>query len=319
MNEIGRKIVDKLIELHGSLNFIIAFLPYKRSMWNSMESVFEECRASGIEAHCMPIPYYCMDENHEVDHAASDYDLFGDIAEPIGELERIHPDYIAIHYQYEDHNKVTNMLPEYFTSVLKEKYQCKIIYLPYGIFGNQPRYALQPGCRDVDYAFLESDDAVNLFLSGWQTQGVDFSGRVFSFGSAKLDAMGKLKREIPEEWADIIGDRSVTLVCNSLGPFLSDPGRLTLYRHYISNELGAGRAVIFRPHPLMRATIKSMRPGQAQAYDAFMSWAHTRDRVIVDESEYLERALGIADRLISDPSSVLTMWQATDREWEVMG
>ena len=318
MNEIGRKITDKLIELHGSKDFTIAFLPYKRSMWNSMESVYEECRASGIDAHCYPIPYIRMKENKEPDYIDTDYDLFGKIAEPIETLTD--PDYIAIHYQYEDHNKVTNMLPEYFTKALKDRYHCKIVFLPYGIYGGQMRYSLQPGCRHVDYAFLESADAVSLFISGWQTQGVDFTGRVFSFGSPKLDAMGKLKRKIPEEWEDIIGNSSVTLICNSLGPFLTEPFRhLTMYHQHICEEIREGRAVIFRPHPLLRTTMKSMMPGMEQDYDAFIAWAHKQEGVIVDESEYLERAFGIADRMISDVSSVIPMWQMTGKPLEVMG
>ena len=50
MNEIGKRIADKLAEIHGSRDFSIAFLPYKRSMWNSMESVYTECWSSGARA-----------------------------------------------------------------------------------------------------------------------------------------------------------------------------------------------------------------------------------------------------------------------------
>lgn len=312
MNDIGRKIVDKIIELHGSTDFKIAFLPYKRSMWNSMESVYEECVASGIDAHVYPIPYLRMKENKEPDYLDTDFDLFGDIAERYEELTAT--DYACIHYQYEDQNKVTNMIPKFFTSAIKERYGCKIIFLPYGIYGNQQRYSIQPGCRDIDYAFLESDDAVNLFISSWLIQGVDFSGRVFSYGSPKLDAMGKLKKDLPEEWEKIIGGRSVTLICNSLGPFLADPlRRLDLYKAQARAEVSEGRAVIFRPHPLLRTTIRSMKPMPEYRYDHMLNDLRRMERVIIDESEYLERAMAAADRMISDPSSVLAMWKATGK------
>jgi len=319
MNEIGRRIVDKLIELHGGTGFTMAFLPYKRSMWNSMESVFEECKASGIEVHCMPIPYYRMKENKQIDYIDSDFDLFGQIAEPIENLADIKPDYIAIHYQYEDHNKVTNMLPEYFTKALKDRYHAKIVYLPYGIYGTNKVFSLQPGCRHIDYGFLEDKTAEEIFIAGWLTRGVDFTGRVFGFGSPKLDAMQKLTRDIPEEWSDIIGDRSVTLVCNSLGTFLTDPSKaIERYETSVIRELYLGHAVIFRPHPLLRTTIKSMRPDTAERYEGFLETIQLNN-VIVDESENLERALGIADKLISDPSSVIPMWKVTGRPWEVLG
>ena len=316
MNEIGRRITDKLIEIHGSKDFSIAFLPYKRSMWNSMESVFEECKASGIDAHCYPIPYICLKENKQIDYISTDYDLFEE-AEPIERLH--HATYIAIHYQYEDHNKVTNMLPQYFTKALKERYGAKIVFLPYGIGMGEKHFALQPGCRYVDYAFLESEDQAERFIAGWMTQGVDFNGRCFGFGSAKLDAMGKLTKDIPDIWDEIIEGRSVTIVLNSLGPFLSDPfGHIDQYEAHITRELYEGHAVIFRPHPLLRTTIKSMRPDTMQRYNTFIEGIRIKDHVIVDESEYLERALGIADKMICDMSSVLPMWQCTGKPWEVL-
>lgn len=318
MNEIGRKITDKLIEIHGSADFSIAFLPYKRSMWNSMQSVYEECIASGIDAHVYPIPYLRMKENKQPDYIDSDFELFGDIAERIEELTEV--DYAAIHYQYEDHNKVTNMLPKYFTKAIKDRYHCKIIFLPYGIYGNQQRYSLQPGCRDIDYAFLESDDAANLFISGWQTQDVDFSGRIFSYGSPKLDIARKCSKQIPDGWSDRIGNRPVTLVCNSLGPYLEDPYQhILLYTVTVKEEVDKGSAVIFRPHPLLTTTIKSMVPGTEWRYIQMLNEFRAMSHVIVDESEYLERAMAAADKLISDPSSVIPMWRATGRPWVILG
>ena len=317
MNEIGRKITDKLIELHGSTEFSIAFLPYKRSMWNSMKSVYEECKASGIDAHVYPIPYIRLKQNKEVDYMDTDFAMFGDIAEPIETLK--HADYIAIHYQYEDHNRVTSMKPEYFTKALKERYGAKIIFLPYGIGMGQGHFALQPGCRDIDYAFLEDENNAERFIAGWLTQGIDFNGRCFGLGSAKLDMCRELTKVIPPEWVDWIGDMSVTLVCNSLAPFLGNPiQRIGLYQHYIGNEIGAGRAVIFRPHPLLKQTIISMVPQVMPYYEKFESWLDTRDRVIFDKSEYLERAIAASDYLISDQSSVVYMWAETGKEYKII-
>lgn len=316
MNEIGRKITDKLIELHGSAEFTIAFLPYKRSMWNSMQSVYEECLASGIDAHCYPIPYCRLKQNKELDYIDNDFDLFGDIAEPIEKLQRA--DYLAVHYQYENNNKVTNMLPEYFTKALKERYHAKAIFLPYGIYGKNTRFVLQPGCRYIDYAFVESQDAEQVFVSAWQTQGVNFEGRCWGYGSPKLDIAARLTKEIPEEWRDIIGDRYVVLVLNSLGPYLScPPKRLELYRTHCAEQIAKGNAVIFRAHPLLRTTIKSMVPSTAEMYEEFIAWAKSNG-VIVDETEYLERAMSAADFLISDGSSVITMWQQTGKGMKII-
>lgn len=312
---IGKKIANKIIEIHGSKDFEIAFLPYKRSMWNSMSSVYYELKDLGVKVHCMPIPYLRLKANKEVDYYDTDFSLFGDIAEPIEMLDK--PDYIVIHYQYENNNKVTGMLPEYFTKTLKDRYGAKIIYLPYGIGMGLGHFALQPGCRDIDYAFLESEDMAERFIAGWKLKGVDFEGRVFGYGSAKMDAVIGLKREIPDEWKSIIGDRQVLLITTSLGAFLTNPRERMMY--YMQNVGGnlKQNAIIFRPHPLMRQTIKSMVNYCLYDYERMLNDFRSAG-VIVDESEYLERAIAASDYLISDPSSVVEMWKVTGKPYTII-
>lgn len=322
MNKIGRKITDKLIEIHGSADFTIAFLPYKRSMWNSMESVYEECIRSRADAHCIPIPYYRMKENREKDYIDSDFEYFGNIAEPVEILEEIKPDFIAIHYQYNGQNIVTNMLPEFYTENIKERYNCNIIMLPYGLdttteidtVGHMP-----PGLVAVDYVFCNSETNRINCINAWKKYGIDYSDRVFAFGSPKIDTMFKLQSEKPKEWASIIGTKKVALVINSLGPYLGQPyEKIKRYEQVICEQVEKGHAVIFRPHPLLRTTIKCMRADTASVYDRFVKNICKMEGVIYDESEYLERALSVADLMISDPSSVLAMWQATGKPYEVI-
>lgn len=303
MNEIGRKITEKLIEIHGSTDFVIGFLPYKRSMWNSMESVYQECRNAGAEAYILPLPYYLMPEKKIV----CERDLFPEALD-ISLLDKIGFDFLAIHYPYDGNNRVTSMLPEYYTAELRN--YGKVIFIPYscspGIFTR-----LHSGLANIDYAFLTSEAERNAFITEWQAHGVDFSGRVFGYGSPKMDAMAKLEQGK--------GEYLTTLIINSLGPYLSAPfRRLELYREHITNEIGRGRRVIFRPHPLLRQTIKSMRPDTMAMYEDFISWCESQDLVEVDETEYLEEALEQADYLISDPSSVLEMWISTGREFRII-
>ena len=316
MNDIGRKITNKIIELHGSTDFMIAFLPYKRSMWNSMQSVYEECIASGIDAHVFPIPYYRMKSGRQVDYIDNDRDLFGDIAEDIDTLASLHPNYIVIHYQYQDHNAVTNMLPEYFTSALKERYHCKIIFIPYGIgLGEFNRhFIIQPGLYDIDYAFVESEENAQQFIEEWAKHGVDFTGRVFGYGSPKLDMATSNTGTYPEEWRHIIGDRPVTLVATSLSTYLVDPVQaINSYKAAVVNEVRDGNAVIFRPHPLLRTTINAMRSTSEPLYNSLMESFRNMEHVIIDESEYLENAFHVADKLVSDPSSLISMWLPTGK------
>ena len=133
MNEIGRKIADKLIEIHGSTDFRIAFLPYKRSMWNCMESVYEECQKSGAAAYCIPIPYYRIVQG-EIEALDSDRKLF-DNGRSISFLEQNKFDFVVIHYPYDDKNKVTRMCSAFYTSELR-KYG-KVVYIPYSYLSDK--------------------------------------------------------------------------------------------------------------------------------------------------------------------------------------
>ena len=299
MNEIGRRITQKLIELHGSSDFIIGFLPYKRSMWDCMESVYEECRAAGAVAYILPLPYYRMRGRKVVDKIDSDADLFPDALD-ISMLEKISFDFLVIHYPYDDRNIVTSMLPPYHTAELR-KYG-KVVFIPYscspGLFTR-----VHAGLANVDYAFLCSDAECEAFIEAWLYHEIDFSGRVFGYGSPKMDAMQKC------------GSGSATLLINSLAPFLAEPFiRLSKYKDAIQRELDRGREVIFRPHPLLRQTLISMRPDALPEYDDLLLWIHGTDHAEVDESEDLEAALSRADFMIADQSSVLEMWQSAGRE-----
>lgn len=302
MNEIGRRIADKLIEIQRTKDFTIAFLPYKRSMWNCMESVYEELRASGVRTYCIPIPYYLMKGPKEAERVVCEKDLF-EYGHDVSLLDKIKADFIVIHYPYDHNNIVTGMLSEYHTAELRKR--AKVVYIPYSCT-NMRQLRIQPGIANIDYAFVNTEAEAEAFVREWLEFGIDFSGRVFGLGSPKMDAIRKCEH------------REGTLVINSLAPFLKDAfGRIELYRKVIGEELDAGHRVIFRPHPLLRQTIRSMRLDTQEAYNRLIEWI-VENGAIVDESEYLEKALSEADYLISDPSSVLEMWQSTGRGYKII-
>ena len=304
MNEIGRRITNKLIKIHGSADFRIAFLPYKRSMWDSMASVYEECWNREAAPYIIPLPYYRM-INGEIERTDCDRELFEN-AYDITMLKAAEFDFVVIHYPYDKYNKVTRMLPDYYTAQLR-KYG-NVVYIPYSCTSMR-QLRVQPGLANIDYAFLPSEADSEAFVTEWKELGIDFSGRVFGFGSPKMDAIQKCVHEEPTHTA---------LIATSLASYLNNPlGKLEQYKAVIIEQMAAGYTVVFRPHPLLRQTIKSMRPDTEHKYIELIEWAKSLG-VYVDETEYLERALREADILISDPSSVLQMWQSTRREYKVL-
>ena len=322
LNENGRKITNKLIELFGSNDFTIAFLPYKKSMWNCMESVYEECKAAGAETHVMPIPYWRMKENMKPDFIDSDFDAFGSIAENVRNLPDIDPDFLVVHYPFDNHNKVTQMLPEFHLKNLKAKYpDARLVYIPYYIATGKKGFRIHSGIQNVDLIFLHTEWERDACIAEWEKVGIDFRGRVFAFGSPKVDAAFKAmdNAQVPQEWQQALNGLPVTLVLNSLESYLLDPlPRIETYKQYIMREVNKGNAVIFRLHPLLKTTIKSMWPESEPAFDRFIKEISRLPHVVVDDTEELERTLGISDYLISDKSSVVPMWQATGKPFELM-
>lgn len=301
MNEIGRKIKDKLCEIYRSDNFRIAFLPYKRSMWNSMQSVYEECVNSGIETYCMAMPYIRKAGRRMPE--ILDKDTFENAID-IDRLPELKTDFVVIHYPYDGNNTVTSMIPKYYTAELKKYGQ--VVYIPYSCT-NMRQLRVQPGIANVDYAFVGSETEAEEFVREWAELGVDFSGRVFGLGSPKMDAAAKLET-----------GSGTTVIINSLGPFLTAPFyKLEAYRANVISEIHEGRKVIFRPHPLLRQTIRALRPDTEAEYDKLLEDIKAAGG-IVDETEYLEETLGMADYMIADPSSVVQMWQSTGRRCRII-
>ena len=98
----------------------VVFLPYKASMWDSLESVWEKANADPcIEAKVIPIPYY--DKNPDGSFGKLHYE--GEEFPPYVpiihydsyDFEKSHPDEIYIHNPYDNWNVVTSVHPLFYS------------------------------------------------------------------------------------------------------------------------------------------------------------------------------------------------------------
>ena len=117
----------------------IVFLPYKASMWDSLESVWRKLDADpDVTARVIPIPYY--DKNPDGSFKQLHYEgtqFPADIPIELYEdydLEAFHPDAIYIHNPYDEANYVTSVHPKYYSSVLKKQTE-ELVYIPYFVLG----------------------------------------------------------------------------------------------------------------------------------------------------------------------------------------
>ena len=111
------------------------FLPYKASMWDSLESVWQAAEEDeNCNAYVIPIPYY--DRNPDGSFGEMHYEgaLYPEYV-PIThyeeyDLKERRPDMIYIHNPYDGQNLVTSVHPAFYSDKLKQYTEC-LVYIPY--------------------------------------------------------------------------------------------------------------------------------------------------------------------------------------------
>lgn len=68
-------------------------------------------------------------------------------------------------------------------------------------------------------------------------------------------------------------------------------------------------ALLWRPHPLLQATIETMRPEIKEAYDQILSDFQTEGWGIYDDTAELNRAIALSDAYYGDASSLVQLCQ----------
>ena len=130
-NKVYKLLRQKLIKVGNSLrNDIpirkeIVFLPYKASMWDSLESVWKAADADpNCDAYVIPIPYYDKNPDGSFRKMYYEGDQYPDYI-PVTKYDEfdfeVHrPDVIYIHNPYDDFNLVTSVPPFFFSKNLKK-------------------------------------------------------------------------------------------------------------------------------------------------------------------------------------------------------
>ena len=72
-------------------------------------------------------------------------------------------------------------------------------------------------------------------------------------------------------------------------------------------------ALLWRPHPLIRATIQSMRPELLEEYDAIVANYKKEGWGIYDDTADLNRAIVISDAYYGDWSSLVELYRHTEK------
>ena len=343
MAELEEGICKKLPERKE-----VVFLPYKASMWDSLESVWMAAdKDPDCDAYVIPIPYYDKKPDGSFGEFHYEGDLYPDYV-PVTDyreydLKERHPDMIYVHNPYDEFNTVTSVAPEFYLKKIKD-YTDKLVYIPYFVLeeinpddqkaiDEMSHFCFLPGTLYVDEVIVQSENMrqiyINEFMKAAEERNMsvnraEIEKKILGLGSPKFDKVINTKKEdldIPEEWLQIIQKpdgswKKVVFYNTSVTAFLQNSEQMINKIKDVLNVFQENKddvALLWRPHPLMISTIESMRSELLVEYQKIVQDYKDGDWGIYDESTDLDRAIVISDAYYGDLSSVVQLCKKDEK------
>lgn len=319
----------------------IVFLPYKASMWDSLEGAYRKAlEDKRNKVSVIPIPYY--DKNPDGSFGRMYWEI-GDYPKDVEvisykeyDLKRHHPAEIYIHNPYDEGNHVTSVFPYYYSKNLKQ-FTDKLIYIPYFVL--EEINSSNPQCVEAyshlaqvsavinaDLVIVQSENIRKFYVESMVMAGGEelreyFGNKITVGASSKIEKVINAKESdfvIPDEWKNILytpeGDkRKVMLYNTSVSSFLRDSDKMLLKIKSALNVFKENKgsiALLWRPHPLMESTIRAMRPELLDDYFEIVRIYREEGWGIYDDTSDLDRAIFLADAYYGDASSLVTLCKA---------
>lgn len=290
----------------------IFFLPYKASMWDSLESVWKA--ADEDKEHCiayvMPIPYADLTPEHTVAEWHCERDQFPKDVPTVKwedfDLQEIHPDVIFIHNPYDNCNLVTSVESRYYSFNLKPCTDI-LVYVPYYATagGMAEGQSLCSAYQHVDYIVIQSKKYRKFFDAELPDE------KFLPLGSPKFDKVIRLCSNPPEppaEWREKLRGRKVFFYNTSLAGFLDCVSIFLQKLEYVFSIFRHRKDVclLWRPHPLLEATLKSMRPEFVPEFERIRDRYLAEDFGIYDKTPDIEKTIALSDVYIGDGGTSVT-------------
>ena len=351
--KVSKKIQKQLTKLYSGIKYDmpedrkeVVFLPYKASMWDSLESVWEAADADeNTDAYVIPIPYF--DKNPDGSFKEEHYE--GDLYPknvPITrydtyDLETRRPDVIYIHNPYDECNYVTSVHPYFYSKNLR-KFTDKLVYIPYFVLpeiepddqeavDNMKHFCFMPGTIYADQVIVQSEKMRTIYIDEYRKaakemdllyEHVDRSfleKKFLGLGSPKLDKVSNTKKEnleIPAEWLKVITRpdgswKKIVFYNTSVSALLHHDEKMLRKMESVIEMFKKNQeevALLWRPHPLIQATIESMRPRLWKEYKALVEKYRQEGFGIYDDSADMDRAVVVSDAYYGDRSSVVQLY-----------
>lgn len=317
----------------------VVFFPYKASMWDSMESVWEAaCKDPDCDVYVVPLPYYDKKTDGSLDKMHYEGNEFPDYV-PVTSWEKYAvsercPDIAYIHNPYDNANRVTSIHPDFYAKELK-KYVGLLVYIPYFITqGDVPtHFCVLPGTLFSDKVIVTTEKEKNTYineLKKFETEN-NCSGKFGNLeekflilGSPKVDKVLSTTRDnvtVPKEWHDLIikpdGSRKKVILYNTtIQPLLNHKEEYLDKIQEVLNFFYEKRdeyTLLWRPHPLMETTLSSMLPGLYERYKKILVEYNNKAFGIYDDTADIHRAIALSDAYYGDKGSVAVLYKETGK------
>lgn len=322
--EISKKMKELISD---SIVYKVVFMPYKASMWDSLESIWMAAdKDERCEALVVPITYYELDDKRNPIKKVNERNLFPEYVNTVNDeeydLENDLPDIIYIHNPYDEFNKITRVENRYYSYNLK-KYCEKLVYIPYykwvdGVSSTSFKSAMYY----VDYTVQSSDDAVKRCIEASPEYanilGMDAASvrksmekKLINLGSPEVDKVLSLSKDnmpMPDDWRGKVIKSRVNVVYNTTLDEIFKSRTFDKVKETLDffKDNRDKSFVIWRPHPLMRQSLVSMLPNLVNEYDEIMSEFINSSYGVLDTNASMHYAIFWSDMYYGYRTSSLT-------------
>lgn len=298
----------------------VVFLPYKASMWDCMETVWEAAKADPMcHAYVIPIPYYDKKEDGSFGACHYEADLMPENVPVTSYLDYViaerHPEVIFIHNPFDEYNRVTSVATEFYSRALKE-HTDMLVYIPYFItdYHMPETHKFLPAYVYADKIILQNETMVDDLVKKVPRE------KLAVLGSPKAEKLLQLQKErnavvparLPEAWKKKVTDKRVVLYNISLTGILDHRQYAMKKLRYVLEQFQKREdvVVLWRPHPLIDTTLQTLAPNMWQEYRTIREWFVQADFGILDETPDAAAAAVLADAYIGESTSSMVYYFA---------
>jgi len=331
--DLSKKVLDVFFQQiqEEKEAYRILFLPYKYSMWDSFESIFEAAKEDeNCEAYVMPIPYYDKDQEGNFtemhDESESYPDDVGIISWRNNQVDEIDPDVIFIHNPYDGNNRVTSIHPKYYTN----KLVCKdriVIYVPYYVsYTEDEGISVFMGGAEyyTDYVIVQSEWYKEKFELEMLKHNILNDGNKFIvLGNPKYDkirSLNKYEYPLKDDWKEKLfdesGNKKFTILLDTTLEILLKKREKMLDKIGDVIDLFENRddlALIWRPHPLIESTLRNMYSELIPMYIKLVERCKKLENCIFDDTNDMHTAIAWSDAFMGKYGSMIELYRVAKK------